>query len=318
MNGCRRSSSSSSDDDTPLLQLHQKTTTLQEIRRSSLKKKEHSPPHSLHRRLLNDEHDTVAGTGHARSSLESKSTKSTTWAGQKRAMISPAVMDDSSEDERPLSLLNKQKSVIKKEHKDWKKEKSPSSKKSKKKHSSSTSSKKSSSPVQSAVVRKTKAPVAPTSFKQQECSEALYASKKGKIVQALLCRWWYAIEWPDGVDGNVPENSQALDGFDGTYIIVKGDEMGTIIDQRKAIGKPTFINLFAKPTSLLVELLQKAYEKQIQVLKDYEGTDAPMLKDLEAQRRRISTVSTERADKEAKKILKVWKPFAPDLARLAS
>lgn len=33
-------------------------------------------------------------------------------------------------------------------------------------------------------------------YKQQECTEELYQTLKGRLTQELLCRWWYAIEWP--------------------------------------------------------------------------------------------------------------------------
>lgn len=66
--------------------------------------------------------------------------------------------------------------------------------------------------------------IAPTSvgFKQQECSEALYTTLKGSIVQSLLCRWWYAIKWPVPEESyNVEEGTQELDGFKGAFIVVK-------------------------------------------------------------------------------------------------
>lgn len=34
-------------------------------------------------------------------------------------------------------------------------------------------------------------------FKQQECTEELYQTLKGQLTQELLCRWWYAIDWPN-------------------------------------------------------------------------------------------------------------------------
>lgn len=33
-------------------------------------------------------------------------------------------------------------------------------------------------------------------YKQQECTEELYQTLKGRLTQELLCRWWYALEWP--------------------------------------------------------------------------------------------------------------------------
>ena len=44
-------------------------------------------------------------------------------------------------------------------------------------------------------------------------------SLKGKLVQCLLRRWWYAYEWPEPKDiPPVPTGYQALDGFPGVFI----------------------------------------------------------------------------------------------------
>ena len=44
-------------------------------------------------------------------------------------------------------------------------------------------------------------------------------SLKGKLVQCLLRRWWYAYEWPEPKDiPPVPAGYQALDGFPGVFI----------------------------------------------------------------------------------------------------
>ena len=42
---------------------------------------------------------------------------------------------------------------------------------------------------------------------------------KGHLVQTLLCRWWYAIEWPVLAElPNPPEGFEPLDGFLGVYV----------------------------------------------------------------------------------------------------
>lgn len=44
-------------------------------------------------------------------------------------------------------------------------------------------------------------------------------TKKGLLVQRLLLRWWYAIEWPDMENiGEVPKGYESLDGFPGVFI----------------------------------------------------------------------------------------------------
>ena len=46
-----------------------------------------------------------------------------------------------------------------------------------------------------------------------------YETTKGDMVQKLLVRWWYAIEWPKPEEiGNPPPGYESLDGFPGVYI----------------------------------------------------------------------------------------------------
>lgn len=157
-------------------------------------------------------------------------------------------------------------------------------------------------------------------FTQQKCSESLYKTDKGRLVQELLCRWWYVLEWPkkttDEFLEQQPPNHQGLDGFPGTFISVKGDDMGSILDRRTYAGKPTFINLFAKPAAELKDLLLKAYRNQIQALIEHEGEAAPLLKELRRAMKSAETISVDKADKQAKKKLKKWKKHAAALARL--
>jgi hypothetical protein len=50
-------------------------------------------------------------------------------------------------------------------------------------------------------------------------SEFYLTTSKGKILQQLLIRWWYVIEWPklDNI-GTVPPGFEALDGFPGVFV----------------------------------------------------------------------------------------------------
>jgi hypothetical protein len=46
-----------------------------------------------------------------------------------------------------------------------------------------------------------------------------YESEKGKVVQALLVRWWYAIQWPEpGSIPKAPDGFEALDGYPGVFV----------------------------------------------------------------------------------------------------
>lgn len=50
----------------------------------------------------------------------------------------------------------------------------------------------------------------------------------------------------------------------------QGDEMGSIVDTRTPIGKPSFLHFFAMPSADIQKLLVKAYEKQIEALIEHE------------------------------------------------
>ena len=137
--------------------------------------------------------------------------------------MKPPVLDESSEEDSvPLSQIKrKSTSELKTSNTPNKKSKTTKSKtptksKSKKKEKKSVKTEKKNTSIRTVPL------LPPSSFKQQECSEALYKTVKGRVVQSLLCRWWYSITWPAGIDDKeAPEYSQALDGFDGTYIVVK-------------------------------------------------------------------------------------------------
>ena len=46
-----------------------------------------------------------------------------------------------------------------------------------------------------------------------------YESDKGKIVQAILVRWWYALSWPEpGSTSSAPPGHEALDGYPGVFV----------------------------------------------------------------------------------------------------
>lgn len=45
---------------------------------------------------------------------------------------------------------------------------------------------------------------------------------QGEMIQKLLCRWWYAIEWPAKEDLKpAPPSYEALEGFPGVFICVE-------------------------------------------------------------------------------------------------
>ncbi len=58
--------------------------------------------------------------------------------------------------------------------------------------------------------------------------------------------------------------------------------MGSILDTRTGVGKPSFLHFFAMPSEEIQKLLVKAYKKQMEVLIEHEGTDVPLLKELKS------------------------------------
>lgn len=61
-------------------------------------------------------------------------------------------------------------------------------------------------------------------------SELYSRCDKGKLIQNVLCRWWYAYTWPDPNDipSKVPSGCDALDGFPGVYVVTSGPNVGEI------------------------------------------------------------------------------------------
>lgn len=153
--------------------------------------------------------------------------------------------------------------------------------------------------------RKAKRRVIKIKIRQQECTEELYESLKGRLVQELLCRWWYAMEWPP-VKKSVTKlhGVQELDGYPGAFIRVKGDDLGSIIDTRPSSGKPSFLHFFAMSSSELLKLLLQAYDKQMKVLSEHEGPDTPLLKELQKARISAARINVDKAERSVRTVLK--------------
>ena len=147
-------------------------------------------------------------------------------------------------------------------------------------------------------------------------SFALYGTEsiKGKIIQNLLCRWWYAIRWPDpsSIPKEPPTDHDAMDGFPGVFICTGGEEVGTIKDFRDKSTSPNFNNLAKKPSEELKELLVKAINEQKRQLIESEGTGTGTEKELNSMLKWVSKINTKKADKEAEKVFKANKLSIPD------
>jgi len=139
-------------------------------------------------------------------------------------------------------------------------------------------------------------------------SSALYSAEisKGKMIQALLCRWWYAIEWPDpeAIPAKPLKNYDSLDGFPGVYVATSGDNVGHIKDIRDKEKCPSFANFVKMPSSELKELLLKALQEQKKQLLKHEGTGTPTEKEIDNMVKWVEKVKPEKSDKEAVKVLK--------------
>jgi hypothetical protein len=147
-------------------------------------------------------------------------------------------------------------------------------------------------------------------------SFALYGTEsiKGKLIQNLLCRWWYAITWPDpsAIPKKPPTDYDAMDGFRGVFICTQGEEVGKIKDFRDKENSPNFNNLAKKTSEELKELLVKAINEQKRQLVESEGTGTATEKELNSMLKWAAKLNTKKADKEAEKVLKANKLSIPE------
>jgi len=202
-----------------------------------------------------------------------------------------------SSDDRPLSSL-KTKVVRKPTTKVEKTTKSPRS-----------ATKKKASVSKKKVKKK---PVTPQKKKKTDtlfisASSELYSkSVKGKILQAVLCRWWYALTWPDPkcIPACPPDNYDALDGFPGVYICFYGDDVGKILDLREKKTCPNFDNFSRKGSEELRDILLKAIQNQRKALISIEGEGTDTETELNVLEKWAKKINITKADKEANKVMK--------------
>ncbi|EEY55503.1 uncharacterized protein PITG_09426 [Phytophthora infestans T30-4] len=175
-----------------------------------------------------------------------------------------------------------------------------------------------STPSSRSTPRKTKKRVIKIKIRQQECTEELYETLKGRLVQELLCRWWYALEWPPAqTSSSKLHGVQELDGYPGAFIRVKGDDLGSIIDTRSSVGKPSFLHFFAMSSDDLLNLLLQAYDKQMEVLVEHEGPKTPLLKELQKARASAARINPEKAERGVRKVLKNFAELEREIKEVA-
>jgi hypothetical protein len=176
-------------------------------------------------------------------------------------------------------------------------------------------------------------------------SAALYGTNcdKGLLVQRLLCRWWYAYDWPatTGTAAQVASSStmpetvssssrtngppaptipadvdlnhyDTLDGFPGVYICTAPEgHVGHLLDTRDASTAPTFGNLAKKSAQELQQLLILAIEAQKTALVAAEGSGTVTESELDDLLKWARKVNVTKADKEAATILKAHRLSLP-------
>ena len=144
-------------------------------------------------------------------------------------------------------------------------------------------------------------------------SAALYGSQctKGLLIQRLLCRWWYAITWPDPTSLPVqpPQYYDSLDGFPGVYVCTSqgGDAaVGHLLDLRDKSQTPSFGHFCQKTSQELQQLLLKALQEQKKALVEAEGSGTSTEKEIDQLIKWTQKVAPAKADKEAAKVLKAY------------
>ena len=197
--------------------------------------------------------------------------------------------EDNSDDDMPLSSL-----------------KSPSKKQTKKSKPAAKEP-----PPKKKVVKTSSAATTSTpttkSDKYHTVSDAFYnsGSKKGLLIQRLLARWWYSIDWPADKDViDPPLLYDTLDGFPGVFVCTDGDQVGHIHDARDPKEAPCFRNMATKGTEELKRLLLIALQKQKEELIKHEGKGTPTEKEIDNIIKETNKVNPDSADKEATKLLK--------------
>jgi hypothetical protein len=145
----------------------------------------------------------------------------------------------------------------------------------------------------------------------QSPSAALYGTEcqKGLLIQRLLCRWWFAIQWPDpaSIPSKPPQHYDALDGFPGVYVCTEGEDVGKIMDVRDKDKCPSFKNFAKKSSEELQQLLLDALQNQKKELIKVDGTGTPTEQELDNLIKWATKLKPSTAEKEAAKVLKASK-----------
>mmetsp|Transcript_29192 Transcript_29192/g.69504 ORF Transcript_29192/g.69504 Transcript_29192/m.69504 type:complete len:282 (-) Transcript_29192:100-945(-) len=218
--------------------------------------------------------------------------------------------DDSDDsDDMPLSALAKEK---KKNPKSAAKKKPPKSSEKKRSATKKSQSKPKSKPAKKTTKTVAKASVSAGNYVCAS-SELYMNSDKGKLIESILVRWWYAYTWPDPKDlpKSTPVGYDALDGFPGMYICTQGSEVGQFMDLRDKSNAPSFNNFARKSSEELRRMLLTAIENQRTALVGAEGGGSGVEVELKRLESWAKKLKCDKADKEATKVLKAQRLAIP-------
>ena len=93
---------------------------------------------------------------------------------------------------------------------------------------------------------------------------------KLQLSLAVLCRWWYVMEWPENTGPHPGSDYVEMAGMPGVYVGTNNNVVGQMIDTRDhaSPNKPSIANMMSKDCSELIRLWVGALEKQLIGMKE--------------------------------------------------
>jgi len=139
---------------------------------------------------------------------------------------------------------------------------------------------------------------------------AFYETSRGMVLQELLRRWWYVVDWPSAeakaTPVKDPECWEKMDGMPGVHLCWKGDDIGKVVDHRDHSVSPCFKNYYTKPTAELRDLVLKACAIQMAQLLEAEPGNERFIRELKKVIADVTRVNPAKADVEAAKAVKQY------------
>ena len=248
----------------------------------------------------------------------------------KKEVVKMEADSSSSDDEMSLADMKKK---LKKEATKSKKKK-PASAKKKKKKPAASSKKRSRSKSTKAGAKKRKTAKSPAkssstaksvatgilgttdinTYKDSNGARKAITCKsmtKQQLVTAVLCRWWYAFDWP--TTENLEEarkefegkqSYRELGGMPGVFICILGEHTGKLIDKRDLNRGfvPSVASMMKRSSGELIDLWIKALKGQIQALKESKSEENPkLLKALQTELKTAESSNREKIENACKR-----------------